>query len=122
MNTIRLPCPLFFDSRSFCAVMPAAAWMLPWFAAVCLLAPGNLHADGFGLSRDEHGNTNEPMRVERALSNLFQFSGDEHRSIAEQLREATIQMVNEPAQKEIILYDHCRENMVLQVRYEGPGS
>ena len=111
-----------FLIRRKSAKQTAAAWMLPWFAIGCLLAPGNLQAGGSDWSRSGHGKTNEPARDESALSNSSQIPGVEHRGLDEQLRRATIQMVDKPTQKEIILYDQGRENMVLQVKYEGPDQ
>jgi HEAT repeat protein len=120
MNAIRLFGRLVFGSRSFCALASAAARILPWVAAACLVVPGSLRADGLVLSRDEHGNSEERLRAGGALAQLF--AGDAQGNLEQQLRESIIQLVNEPTQKAIILYDQGREDMVLQVKYEGPDQ
>jgi hypothetical protein len=122
MNAIRLVGRLFIDSGACCAVTSAASWMLPLFVAACLHAPVNLRADVPDWSHGGHGNTNEPAKVESTLSNSPEIPSDDQRHANEEFRAAITQMVDEPAQKEIILYSQGREDVVLQVKYEGPDQ
>jgi len=62
MRTTRLLGRLVFGSLSFCVPASGVAWLFPWLAVACLLAPENIRASSLVLTRDKNGHVSEPTQ------------------------------------------------------------
>jgi HEAT repeat protein len=62
MNVLRVLSRLSSGARASRLLTGAAFLMPTWFTVACLLAPGNLHANGFVQPRDKQGDVNEPTQ------------------------------------------------------------